>query len=57
MSKAEDKSNKQPSEKEVPPTDSFSGSAAGPGSQIGLFRIERELGRGRIDDVLSQSTR
>ncbi|MHC4433292.1 MAG: protein kinase domain-containing protein [Planctomycetota bacterium] len=46
MSDAEDKKNKRPSEKEVPPTASFDGSVIGPGGQIGPFRIERELGRG-----------
>jgi len=51
MSKAEDKSNKQSREDEVPPTSSFDGSAIGPNSQIGPFRIERELGRGAMGVV------
>ena len=46
MSNPEQKNNNQPSKKQPPPTASLSDSAAGPGSQIGPFRIEQELGRG-----------
>ncbi len=51
MSDAEEKSNKRPGEKKDLPTDSFTGSTAGPGGQIGPFRIERELGRGAVGVV------
>ena len=46
MSEAEEKNNIRPKRKETGPTRSFDGSVIGPGSQIGSFRIERELGRG-----------
>ena len=46
MSDAEEKSDKQPGEEELPPTASFGDSEVWPGGQIGQFRIERELGRG-----------
>jgi len=51
MSDAEAKNSKQPVEKEPSPTASFSDSVKGPGSQIGPFRIERELGRGAVGVV------
>ena len=38
--------NKEPNGKEAGSTRSFDGSGLGPGSQIGPFRIEQELGRG-----------
>ncbi|MHC4538107.1 MAG: protein kinase domain-containing protein, partial [Planctomycetota bacterium] len=46
MGEAEEHDNKWPKGKEVGPTRSFDGSIVGPGSQIGPFRIEHELGRG-----------
>jgi Tol biopolymer transport system component len=46
MSDPEQKNNNQPNEKEPPKADGFSSSLKGPGSHIGRFRIERELGRG-----------
>jgi TolB-like protein/Tfp pilus assembly protein PilF len=46
MSEAEEQSNKRPNGKGAGPTRSFDGSVVGPGSQIGPFRIEQELGRG-----------
>jgi serine/threonine protein kinase/tetratricopeptide (TPR) repeat protein len=46
MSEAEDQKNKRPQGKEAGPTQSFDGTTLGPGSQIGPFRIEQELGRG-----------
>ena len=51
MSDAEAKNNKQQGEKEPSPTASFGDSAPGPGSRIGPFRIERELGRGAVGVV------
>ena len=51
MSDAEEKSDKRPGEKKDLPTASFTGSTAGPGGQIGPFRIERELGRGAVGIV------
>ncbi len=51
MSDAEEKSDKRPDEKKDLPTVSFTGSTAGPGGQIGQFRIERELGRGAVGVV------
>lgn len=51
MSDPEERNNNKPSEKEPPPTASFSDSVTGPGSQIGPFRIERELGRGAVGIV------
>ena len=38
--------NKEPHDKGAGPTRSFDGLAPGPGSRIGPFRIEQELGRG-----------
>ena len=49
MSKA--KGKKEKSNRESPPTASFDSSVLGPGSQIGQFRIERELGRGAMGVV------
>jgi serine/threonine protein kinase/Tol biopolymer transport system component len=46
MSVPEERKNNRPSKKRPPPTASLSDSVAGPGSQIGPFRIEQELGRG-----------
>ena len=46
MSEAEEQSNKQPKGKGAGPTHSFDSLVIGPGSQIGPFRIEQELGRG-----------
>jgi serine/threonine protein kinase/tetratricopeptide (TPR) repeat protein len=44
MSEAKEQNNKRPNEGEA--TRSLNGSGIGPGSQIGSFRIEQELGRG-----------
>ena len=46
MSSADERKDIRPDENKVPPTASFDGSVVGPGSQIGPFRIEQELGRG-----------
>jgi serine/threonine protein kinase len=46
MSEAEEQNNKRPNGKGAGPTRSFDGLTPGPGSQIGPFRIEHELGRG-----------
>ena len=51
MSDAEEKNDKGPNGKGVGPTHSFNGSELGTGSQIGPFRIERELGRGAVGVV------
>lgn len=51
MSKAEEQNNKRPKDKEAAPTRSFNDSTLGQGSQIGQFRIERELGRGGMGVV------
>jgi non-specific serine/threonine protein kinase len=51
MGDAGTKNDKRPGENEGLPTASFDGSAAGPGSQIGQFLIERELGRGAVGVV------
>ena len=45
MSEAKEQNNKRPKDM-AGPTRSFDGSVVGPGSQIGPFRIEHELGRG-----------
>ncbi len=46
MSEAKGQNNKRPKGKGTGPTRSFDSSVTGPGSQIGQFRIEQELGRG-----------
>ncbi|MHC4509753.1 MAG: serine/threonine-protein kinase, partial [Planctomycetota bacterium] len=46
MSETKGQNDKRPEDKRAGPTQSFGGSAPGPGSQIGPFRIEQELGRG-----------
>ena len=46
MGEAKERSDKRPKGKGAGPTRSFDGSTPGPGSRIGPFRIERELGRG-----------
>jgi len=51
MSDAEAQNDKQPHKKESGPTASFDSLVLGPGSQIGQFRIERELGRGGMGVV------
>ncbi len=51
MSDGEEKNNKRPNGKGAGPTRSFDDSTPGPGSQIGPFRIERELGRGAVGVV------
>jgi len=51
MSDAEQENNKRPGKEELPPTASFSDLVLGPGSRIGRFRIERELGRGAVGVV------
>ncbi len=51
MSKAKKENNKRPNGDGAGPTRSFDSSVTGPGSQIGQFRIERELGRGAVGVV------
>ncbi|MHC4686008.1 MAG: hypothetical protein ACYTEW_17080 [Planctomycetota bacterium] len=51
MSKAKEQNNKQPNGEGAGPTRSFDSSVTGPGSQVGQFRIERELGRGAVGVV------
>ncbi|MHC4327374.1 MAG: protein kinase domain-containing protein [Planctomycetota bacterium] len=51
MSKTEEQNDKRPNGEGAGPPRSFGGSAVGPGSQIGPFRIERELGRGAVGVV------
>jgi serine/threonine protein kinase len=51
MSDAEDEIKKPLSEDELPLTASFDGAVKGPGSRIGPFPIERELGRGAMGVV------
>ncbi|UCC98892.1 MAG: protein kinase [Phycisphaerales bacterium] len=46
MSKAKEQNDRRPEDKRAGPTRSFDSSVPGPGSQIGPFRIEQELGRG-----------
>jgi non-specific serine/threonine protein kinase len=51
VSKAKGQNNKRPNGEGGGPTRSFDSSMTGPGSQIGPFRIERELGRGGVGVV------
>ncbi len=51
MSGAKERNNKRVGEDRLASTASFSGSGMGAGSQIGRFRIERELGRGGMGIV------
>ncbi|MHC4677832.1 MAG: protein kinase domain-containing protein [Planctomycetota bacterium] len=51
MSEAKGQNNKRPNGEGVDPTRSFDSSVTGPGSQIGQFRIEREIGRGAVGVV------
>ncbi|MHC4192233.1 MAG: serine/threonine-protein kinase, partial [Planctomycetota bacterium] len=51
MSKAKEQNNKRPNGEGAGPTRSFDSSVTGPGSQIGQFRIEQELGRGAVGVV------
>ena len=51
MSEAKEQNHKKPEGKRDDPTCSFDSSMTGPGSQIGPFRIERELGRGAVGVV------
>ncbi|MHC4681675.1 MAG: hypothetical protein ACYTEK_23635 [Planctomycetota bacterium] len=51
MSKAKGQNNKRPEGGGAGPTRSFDSSVTGPGSRIGPFRIERELGRGAVGVV------
>ncbi|MHC4260713.1 MAG: hypothetical protein ACYSTF_09950, partial [Planctomycetota bacterium] len=51
MGKAKEQNNERPNGEGAGPPRSFDGSALGPGSQIGPFRIERELGRGAVGVV------
>jgi serine/threonine-protein kinase len=46
MGEAKEQNNKSSKGKGAGPTRSYDGSVVGPGSQIGPFRIEHELGRG-----------
>jgi serine/threonine-protein kinase len=48
---AEEKNNERAGEEESAPTASFGDLVSGPGSQIGRFSIERELGRGGMGAV------
>ena len=51
MSEAKGQNNKRPNDQGPAPTRSFDSSVTGPGSQIGQFRIEQELGRGAVGVV------
>ena len=51
MSKARKQNDRQSDAKGEKPTRSFDSSVLGPGTQIGPFRIEQELGRGAVGIV------
>ncbi len=51
MSKAKEQNKERPNGEGSGPTRSFDSSVVGPGSRIGPFRIERELGRGAMGVV------
>jgi TolB-like protein/Tfp pilus assembly protein PilF/tRNA A-37 threonylcarbamoyl transferase component Bud32 len=51
MSDHGEKDNNRPNEENIPPTEFLDDSLLLPGSQIGQFRIERELGRGAVGIV------
>ncbi|MHC4170743.1 MAG: hypothetical protein ACYSWQ_27715, partial [Planctomycetota bacterium] len=51
MSKAKKQDNKRPDGDGAGPTRSFDGLTLGPGSRVGSFRIEQELGRGAMGVV------
>ncbi|MBL7188932.1 MAG: protein kinase [Phycisphaerae bacterium] len=51
MSKADNQNSKRPNDQGSAPTHSFDSSVIRPGSQIGPFRIERELGHGAMGVV------
>ncbi|MHC4539597.1 MAG: protein kinase domain-containing protein [Planctomycetota bacterium] len=51
MGDTEERNDKRPKGKGAGPTRSFDSSVTGPGSQIGPFRIEQELGRGAVGVV------
>ena len=51
MSDTGEKDNNRPNEEKIPPTEFLDDSLLVPGSQIGQFRIERELGRGAVGVV------
>jgi len=48
MSDPEQRNKNRPNKKQPPPTASLSNSVAGPGSQIGSFRVEWVLGCGAV---------
>jgi serine/threonine protein kinase len=48
MSEAKGRNNKPPDSKGSEPTRSFNSTVLGPGSQVGPFRIEQEIGRGAM---------
>ncbi|MHC4630548.1 MAG: protein kinase domain-containing protein, partial [Planctomycetota bacterium] len=51
MSRAKEQNSERPEDQGPAPTRSFDSSVTGPGSQIGQFRVERELGRGAVGVV------
>ena len=55
MSDTEEKNNRKSNGEGAGPTRSFDSSAPGPGSQVGLFRIKRELGRYFVNETLYSS--